>query len=206
MENEEIATNAVIAHIEPGTSIFTIQPKDSTGACHGIASAALTHTSSQYTLELSAWLKLKLQNTTFFQDIKGTLTFNPLGQLGSSVFITEINGQTLRFGTLNINPMTITANIGTNPARTLFTQNIPGPIELRRVGPVYRMVGPPITRVLPTSGIASSLLKRVPFTVVSGNDTHCSRKRAEALDITQLPAQIQLMRGMLESTISAWLP
>jgi hypothetical protein len=110
--------------------------------------------------------------------LDATLVFNALGQLSVSIFKTTIQGESFRFGTTGVNPMTVQLYRGEPGAKPLLKQTLPGPIELRGGKDVYQLVAPQLPALRKVTSAPPS-----PFSFEQAETTSCRKENAHAVDL-----------------------
>ena len=206
MIQEDSASNALLAGLRMGENHFIFRNNSHPGACFG---NALLHVGSEdhsFHIHTEGWAQFELGGNTIQPEWSGELSFNPLSQLGNSVFSLSVGEQKFRFGTKNINPVTAVLILKVGEKEQVFEQNIPGPFEMLPSGDgSYRIVGPPITNALQstpffTAGAGS--LPELQATVDRGFDANCTRSNGVPMSL----APLQSFADSIRANFSGLLP
>lgn len=154
--------------------------------CFGSLSVSVVPASTQTTIVLQGWALVGLKNRIEPVNLEATMVFNALGQLSASVFRTTYAQESIRFGTLGVNPISLQLYRGEGGGRPLLQHSTPGPVELSLHDGRYELHLPSLP-VLPR--IHSSVDSRAltALSVIPANaGASCEVNTARHIDLTPL--------------------
>jgi hypothetical protein len=179
LQSEEGSRQLILASIPQHPTEYTLKQTTGSKSCVGTIHVSLDSTSNQASLRMEGWMMVSLFGRQEPLELDATLVFNALGQLSVSIFRTTIQGESFRFGTTGVNPMTVQMYRGGAGAKPLLQQTLPGPIELRGGKDVYQLVAPQLTALRKATSAPPS-----PFSFEQTETTSCRKENAHALDLT----------------------
>jgi len=198
LQSEEEARHLVLGVVPSNPTNYTITNSGAPSECLGTINFSLDSSDNQAHLTLNGWMRVSLAGRTETLELKAQLVFNALGQLSASLLETVLKGESLRFGTLGVNPIKAQIFRGSGESRPLFEQTLPGPIELRPRANTYEIVAPQLPGLRTLSAPST-----VPLSLQSAPTTSCSRETAKAFDLTPFlrmaEALTERLRGVLPS-------
>ena len=200
LADEESSMNTLIDDLVLGRNRFVFTPDQGGHSCFGEAILTLDDDRHQFQIALTAWIRLKLNERIWMQEFAGKLVFNPLGQLGGSIVNTTFAGIPMRFGTVNINPMTLIINdYSDHSTKKQFRQNVPGPVELRHLGSNhFRLIGPAIARSFPTSALDVSV---APIHILRNEKAPCLKEVAQPFDLSHIITPLQQLASKVKTLL-----
>ena len=178
-QSEEGSRQLILASIPQHPVEYTLKQTMGSKSCVGTIHVSLDSTNNQASLRMEGWMMVSLFGRQEPLALDATLVFNALGQLSVSIFRTTIQGESFRFGTTGVNPMTVQLYRGEPGAKPLLEQTLPGPIELRSNKDIYQLVAPQLPALRNVTSTSSS-----PFSFEQADTTSCRKETAHALDLT----------------------
>jgi len=177
--SEEDSKHLVLGSLPLSPISYSITAVGDAGACFGSLDIAINSSTNQATLTMKGWMNVSLLGRTEPIKFDALLIFNALGQLSAGVLRTEVNHESVRLGTLGVNPITVQLYRGIAESPPVFQQAIPGPIELRPRGESLQIIAPhiPVLRALGTN-------TAIPLSIQRTSHNTCSQEAAQALDLT----------------------
>jgi hypothetical protein len=208
MIQEDSASNALLAGLRMGDNHFVFRNSANSGGCFGTAVLQLGSEEHSFHIHTEGWAQFELGGQTVQPEWSGELGFNPLSQLGNSVFTLSVGDQKFRFGTKNINPITAVLILNAGENEQTFEQNIPGPFEILPSGDdSFRIVGPAITNALQSTPFLTATAGPLPelqAKVDRSFDPNCTRSSAVPMSLAPLKSLADSIRtkfsGLLPGT------
>lgn len=181
LQSEESAQHLVLGSLPDRKVTYTIKNREKNLGCAGSFDISLDATNNQATVTVKGWTLVSLFGRTEQITFDASLVFNALGQLSASVFRTESQHESIRFGTMGVNPITVQLYKSAKDTSPTIEQSLPGPIELKPrkgryelIAPLYPNVGAPLQHA------------SLPVTFEVDTNGSCERSSARPLDLTPL--------------------
>jgi hypothetical protein len=162
-----------------------------TTPCFGYVNTFVERAQEAINIKINGWVRLADRAESPYQEFSGELMFNPLDQLGGSIFDLPLGQKTLRIGTTGINPFSLRILMVTGDKKvTLLKQELPGPLQVARTSGSVRILAPNPSD-LEISAVLTPLLSQVPVRLAHDTDaTLCSREVSTPLPLAALLAPI----------------
>jgi hypothetical protein len=208
MVSDEQSHNAIINDLTVGDNHFSFIQGD--GSCFGSTILNLHQDDHSFQIKVTGWVKIRLGKNVITPAVKGEVSLNPLGQIGSSVLYISIGDEKFRLGTFNINPITVAFVHEVDGKERMIQQNIPGPFELKENhNGGYLLTGPPITRSFlpkdPAFTAAASFV--LPSATINREDTSvCSEGNIKEIDLSNLARAAQNVPHNFLDSLQSLIP
>lgn len=198
-------TTLTVGELRLGTNHFTFNTGDGKASCFGALTTTLSDDSNHHSIRFQGWLKLALPGQIRIQDFRGELSFNPLGQMGASLLEIPHGDDIMKIGTKNINPITMLAFRNSKDEKPIFQQALPGPVEIRKEGALFKITTPiPIDSGLQLA--TGSILSIIPFRIKRERIASCTPSDSRPLDVTGVLSSVVNLRNQISNTIPFKLP
>ncbi len=198
-------SSLTVGDLKLGANHFSFETSASKSDCFGALTATLRDEGAHYSITLQGWVKLAVFGKLWVQDFKGQLSFNPLAQLGVSILEIPSGDDTVRIGTQNINPMTLLVFRSAKDSKPILQQDIPGPVELRREGTVFKITAP-----IPIDGglrlPITPMLAAMPLRVKKIPSAACTTASSRPLDVTGILSTVANLRTRFVNPLQLNLP
>lgn len=181
LENEQRLQSHLLLELPVGESFVSLHHSGSQPGCFGSISYSLVPDRGQTAISAQAWLALSVEGKEQIFEGSCSLFFNALGQFGTSLCKTEINGNELRFGTTHIDPITLQVYLGRESTTPIVQQNFPGPVTLASDGRLYSVRAPFGSRVTVPSFAELQSFTQLPQ--IATKAEACDRRSRSALEI-----------------------
>lgn len=179
LQSEEDSQQLVLGSLPTHQITYTIKNGKGDPECAGTFNISLDNTNNQSLVTVKGWMMVSLFGRSEPITFDASLVFNALGQLSASIFRTVSQYETIRFGTLGVNPITLRLYKSSNDDSPLLEQSLPGPIELKPRDDHYEVIAPLYQNFkAPLHNIAS------PLSLEVGTQASCDRATASPLDLT----------------------
>lgn len=142
LELERRLSSRVLLELPKGSSYLSLYNDTSNPGCFGSISYSLTDENDQITISTRAWLALSIEGKERIHNVACDLYFNALGQFGTSLCTTEIEGTEIRLGTTHVDPITLHVYVGRESTTPVMEQNFPGPITVASYEGRYAVTAP----------------------------------------------------------------
>lgn len=176
----------VVEHIREGKTRYAIFSNES---CFGYLTVDLSREREISTITLEGEISIAAENTLFHPMVKGTLVFNNLGQLGSSIFRVQAEGAEFGFGTEGIRNMRAVFRSDLAGHRERVETHISGgPFVLARNGDTYKLSGtiPGNLRRPQIAGASEAFLNQLKLDVRdSAGVSQCDGKNLKPIDLSE---------------------
>ena len=148
LRSAEESQQLVLGTIPKHPVTYVIKNHQGSSECSGSLDMSIDTGNNQAFVLLRGWMLVSAFGKPETVTVDASLVFNALGQLSASVFRTFSRHESIRFGTMGVNP--ITAQLYNTPDGTapLFEQTLPGPIELKPREGRYELVAPQYRNVI----------------------------------------------------------
>lgn|GEM_PF-4476456 len=193
-------TTLELAALKLGSNHFAFKPNNSKARCFGSLSATLSDTGEYFSIKFTGWMSLAFRGRPWLQDFKGELSFNPLAQMGGSVLEIPVDGDAVKIGTKNLNPITLLIFKSAKDEKPTFEQELPGPIELRRNGETFTLTSPFVIDDSLKSSIAP-LFASTPLKVIRDDAVSCTKSKSDPFDLTLIANVIGTLRSRIINSI-----
>jgi hypothetical protein len=107
----------------------------SPSGCFGSVAIDSERTRDNLVFSLSGWLSLSYQNAPYNVSLKGTISFNSLKQLNSSIVEINLPDSLVTLGTIGVNPIRFGTAYVANGKGHAHTIPLPGPVTLEVKSP-----------------------------------------------------------------------
>lgn len=179
LQSEEDSQQLVLGSLPTHHVAYTIKNGKGDPGCAGSFDISLDNNNNQSMVMIKGWIMVSLFGRAEPITFDASLAFNALGQLSASIFRTVSQYETIRFGTLGVNPITLRLYESSNDDSPLLEQSLPGPIELKPRDGHYEVIAPLYQNFkAPLHNIAS------PLSLEVGTQPSCDRATASPLDLT----------------------
>jgi hypothetical protein len=151
--------------------------------CLGAFSVSAMPAANQTTLDLRGWVLVGLNERVQQVHLEATMICNALGQLSVSLFRADYGNESIRLGTIGVNPITLQAYRGQDSGKPLLSYPIPGPVVLSLRNGIYQVSLPPRS-TLPS--IPAHGLSRFPISlsvVAASPERSCNTETARPIDL-----------------------
>ena len=155
-ESAQAATGTSFAQ---GKSTYIIRDRNDPGRCIGEGHVLLDYSHNQVSLDVDGWAALRLNDTSSPVSLRGSASFNSLGQLTAMVFYTSIGDHKFKLGSTQINPIKVEVYRDTPESPLILRQLFPGPVILKPSGKLFELSVPHLSSIREhTSGLTPPLL------------------------------------------------
>lgn len=170
--------------------------------CFGSFTIGVTPISTQTTLSAQGWVLVALNDRVEPVSFDATMIFNALGQLSASLLRTTFGNDSLRFGTLGVNPLSLQLYRGEGSNQPLLQHSVPGPVELSIRDGVYELHLPSLPALgatrLPVDSRFLSALSVVP----AEQNVSCQIATAGHIDLTPLTRLADSLQRAIPGALS----
>jgi hypothetical protein len=147
--------------------------------CAGTFDVSVDTGNSQTTVTMRGWMLIGAFGQSTPVTFDASLVFNALGQLSASFVGCTSQGESIRFGTMGVNPITAQVFKGADGTPPLYQHVFAGPIELKPRNGAYQIVAPHLPQI--TAPLQNTQL---PISLEVGPKESCSQEKAQAIDLT----------------------
>jgi hypothetical protein len=198
-------TTLTVGELRLGTNHFSFETGEGKASCFGALTTTLSDDGNHHSITFQGWLKLALLGQIRIQAFRGELSFNPLGQMGVSLLEIPSGDDVMKIGTKNINPITVLAFRNATDEKPIFQQDLPGPVELRREGALFKITTPiPVDSGLQLA--TDSMLSVMPFRIKRERTASCTPSGSRPLDVTGVLNTVINLRNRISNTLPLKLP
>ena len=107
LEQEHVGHSLSLGTFSSAPTRYHLVEQAEPQRCFGSLSVSIVPASTQTTITLQGWALVGLTNHVDPVNLEATMVFNALGQLSASVFRTTYAQESIRFGTLGVNPISL---------------------------------------------------------------------------------------------------
>jgi hypothetical protein len=211
VEMEERGGQGRIGPLQPGQQSYRLIP--ATGRrdrCFGEISIDVDPLANERQVSITGAFDVTAQGRTIRPLFTGELNFNPLGQLGGSVFTLRVGSDELVVGTQGIAPITLLVKPAIQGRKFQFQFVLPGPIELQRLNAseyaVSSILLQPVTSGFSADGSELSTFALPRVERVAEGETVCPADRQTALDLDAMRATLAGRGSALQNALGTIFP
>jgi hypothetical protein len=184
LEQEHVGHSLSLGTFSSAPTRYHLVEQAEPQRCFGSLSVSIVPASTQTTITLQGWALVGLTNHVDPVNLEATMVFNALGQLSASVFRTTYAQESIRFGTLGVNPISLQLYRGEGGSSPLLQHSMPGPVELSLHDGRYELHLPSLP-ALPRihSSVDSRALPALSVTPANAGAS-CDINNARHIDLT----------------------
>lgn len=196
LQTEEASHLLILGSLPPRPVTYLVKNSHAQSKCAGAFDVSVDTGSSQTTVTTKGWMLVGVFGQSSPVKFEASLVFNALGQLSASFVGCTARDESMRFGTMGVNPITAQVFKGGDGTKPLYEYVFTGPIELRPRNGIYEIVAPQLPRVsAPLHDIA------LPISLEVGAKDSCSQENAQAIDLTPLLHTIATISNKVRGTL-----
>jgi hypothetical protein len=186
LERESLDHTLSLGRFSTSPSYFTIVGPTVSQRCLGSFSLSVAPSSTQTTIDLQGWILVGLNERVEPVHLEAKMIFNALGQLSVSLLQAKYGNESIRFGTIGVNPISIQVYRGAAGNKPLINHSVRGPIVLSLRDGSYQLNVPPLSSFpgIPFQG-GSRPLSDISV-VPSSSTERCEIQSARPVDLSPL--------------------
>lgn len=211
VELEERGGQGRLGPFQPGQQTYRLVP--ATGKrnrCFGELALTVDPLANQRQISVNGAFYVTAQGRTMQPSFTGELNFNPLGQLGGSIFTLRLGSDEIVVGTQGIAPMTLLVKPAIQGRKYRFQFALPGPIELQRLNAseyaVSSILLQSLSRGVAANGSEMSTLALPALERVPEGKEACPAAMHTALDLDQMRSKLAGRESALQDALKTIFP
>ncbi len=170
--------------------------------CFGSFTIGVAPNATQTTLSAQGWVLVGLNDRVKPVNFDATMMFNALGQLSVSLFRATFDNDSIRFGTIGVNPLSLQLYRGEGSDQPLLRHTVPGPVELSLRDGVYELHLPSLPALSgPRVPVESRLLSSLSVVPAEAN-LSCETAIARHIDLTPLTRLADSLQRAIPGALS----
>jgi hypothetical protein len=186
LEHESIGHTVSLGALRSTPTRYQLVKAESPQRCFGSFSVSIVPVSTQTTITLQGWALVGLNEHVEPVNLEATMVFNALGQLSASLFRATYAKESLRFGTLGVNPISLQLYRGESSTKPLLQHSVTGPIEIALRNGVYELLLPSLPSLPRIQSPEDSRSLTALSVIPADAGASCDVKTAGHIDLTPL--------------------
>lgn len=179
LQTGEVSHQLILGTLPNTPLTYVIRSTQGTTECSGTFDISIDTGNNQANVTMRGWMLVSVFGRAEPINFEASLVFNALGQLSASIFRTVSQYDSMRLGTMGVNPITVQLYNTPDGTPPLLEQKLPGPIELKRRNGRYEVVAPQLP------SLSAHFQKfSAPISLEVAAKDSCKRESAHAVDLT----------------------
>ncbi len=125
---DEMPSQSLVPSFPGGAHRYALMSEK---GCVGQVRTSLRFEEDQYKFDLKGTFRIRVLDKVLASEISGFAGFNSIGQLGGSAFTIRADKLFLRFGTRDINPISLVMRMVNDKQHFEYQAFVPGPISIK---------------------------------------------------------------------------